>query len=379
MTLSVEDSALQEEEEELQQVFQLIDNTRRGTISEAALAQALLSTMMVDETQARALAANAVKEGRSVDINAFAACIHEAVERAKANALASTAGSKKAPPRFTTGAALLGCLEDLRKFFANTRQDFKLAATAKVVYDQLQAREEMRRMRGISLRQESEHQGVQEAQMMQAMEFNSAWSQNMTEFERQAREIEEGAIRRHQEEFAAFQQKVREEEPVAYKFSRQLLDMKASVAQLAKQGRYEEAAKVKVKQEQLERFERMKLDNEHKSTVAKKELKLRTEQTTQLEALRRRIQRGREEHKEHWLMGAQRLMQSHRNMLSDLKSKQAIENMRADVAVKLDMNAGRAEVVKKKLQTHYSDTLPKVDCGRVAPQASRKAITNKGV
>ena len=74
-------------------------------------------------------------------------------------------------------------------------------------------------MRAISLRQESEHQGVQEAQMMQAMEFNSAWSQNMTEFERQAREIEEGAIRRHQEEFAAFQQKLYGREPHSYKWA----------------------------------------------------------------------------------------------------------------------------------------------------------------
>ena len=30
-------------------------------------------------------------------------------------------------------------------------------------------------------------------------------------------------------------------------------------------------------------------------------------------------------------------MQSHRNMLSDLKSKQAIENVRADVAVELGL------------------------------------------
>ena len=64
---------------------------------------------------------------------------------------------------------------------------------------------------------------------------------------------------------------------------------------------------------------------------------MRQQQELQLEALRRRIQRGREEHKEHWLQGAQRLMQSHRNMLSDLKSKQAIENVRADVAVELGL------------------------------------------
>ena len=48
-----------------------------------------------------------------------------------------------------------------------------------------------RRLHSISSRHDNEQQGVQEAHMMQAMEFNSAWSQNMTEFEHQAAEIEE--------------------------------------------------------------------------------------------------------------------------------------------------------------------------------------------
>ena len=76
------------------------------------------------------------------------------------------------------------------------------------------------------------------------------------------------------------------------------------------------------------------------------------------------VQRGREEHKEHWLIGAQRLMQSHRNMLSDLRSKQALESMRADVAVKLDMTASRAEQVRQKIFNNYAGTLPRVDTGK---------------
>ena len=122
---------------------------------------------------------------------------------------------------------------------------------------------------------------------------------------------------------------------------------------------------MKRKADQLERWERLKMDNQHKTLVAQKELQLRQQQQTQLEALKRRIQRGREEHKEHWLMGAQRLMQSHRNMLSDLKSKQALENMRADVSVKLDMTASRAEAVRQKIRSHYAETLPRVDTGKV--------------
>jgi hypothetical protein len=359
-----------EEDEEVHGVFQLIDHQRRGTISEAALAQALLSTSLLDDAQCRAKAAEAGRDGRPVDLVSFRAALQDAVDTAaRSQAQAQSGGKAKrglAGP--SIGSALLGILEDLRKFYATQREDYRLANVAKEMYERLNAREETRRMRNISLRQESEHQGVQEAQMMQAMEFNSAWSQNMTEFERQAREIEEGAIRRHQEEFAAFQQKLYNREPHSYKFSRELLHMKASIEAHAKQGNYEEAHKLKKKADQLEKWERMKLDNEHKTMVATKELQLRQQQQTQLEALRRRIQRGREEHKEHWLMGAQRLMQSHRNMLSDLKSKQALENMRADVAVKLDMTAGRADVVKQKIRNNYADTLPRVDTGAAKRQ-----------
>ena len=353
-----------EEEEEVRGVFQLIDHQRRGSISEAALAQALLSTSLLDDTQCRAQAAEAARDGRPIDLAAFRQALQDSVDfAARAQLESATGGKKRGLTGPSVGSALLGVLEDLRKFYATQREDYRLASLVKYVRQQLHLREEMIRKSSIAVRQESEHQGVQEAQMMQAMEFNSAWSQNMTEFERQAREIEEGAIRRHQEEFAGFQQKLREEEPRAYKFSRQLLDLKASVSQLAKQGRYDEATKVKDKEAELEQWERLKLDNEHKRTVASKELALRQQQSTQLEALRRRIQRGREEHKEHWLMGAQRLMQSHRNMLSDLKSKQSLENMRADVAVKLDMTAGRADVVKQKIRNNYADTLPRVDTG----------------
>lgn len=117
---------------------------------------------------------------------------------------------------------------------------------------------------------------------------------------------------------------------------------------------------MKRKVDQLEKWERMKLENDHETHIANKELQIRQQHQAQLEALRRRIQRGREEHKEHWLLGAQRLMQSHRNMISDLKSKQAIESLRADVTVKLDMSANRSSAAKERIKKNYGDVRPKV-------------------
>lgn len=129
-----------------------------------------------------------------------------------------------------------GILADLRKY-AQTVKDFRLAHNAKEMSESLTAREETRRMREISQRQEADQHGVQEAHMMQAMEFNSAWSQNMTEFERQAREIEEACRSRQQKEYEAFQENLRQKETRSYKFSRELLLMRKSIETLANQGR----------------------------------------------------------------------------------------------------------------------------------------------
>lgn len=221
----------QDEEEELAEVFSLIDFERNGVISQPALAQALLGSALLDEEQAREAAACAAAERELLDVETFRACLVQAVQ--KSAKLTPSNGVKA-----SVGAGLLGILEDLRKFYANERCDFRLANACKELYTGVSRREEERRLRTIAERQETEQQGVQEAQMMQAMEFNSAWSQNMAEFERQAQHIIEQAMRRQQQEFAEFQEKLHRKEPLSYKFSRDLLQMKSSVETLAKQGRW---------------------------------------------------------------------------------------------------------------------------------------------
>ena len=56
-------------------------------------------------------------------------------------------------------------------------------------------------------------------------------------------------------------------------------------------------------------------------------------------------------------------MQSHKNMLSDLKTKQALENTRAEVAVKLDIAASRATAAKERSRNGYADAAPRIDAG----------------
>ena len=134
--------------------------------------------------------------------------------------------------------------KDIYKFYHLEREDFDNAKRAFAVKDKIEKSETDRRLRAITGKQEQEHQQVCEAQMMQAMEFNSAWSQNMTEFERQANDIYQGAQRRQSEEFEKFKAKLPSLAP-NYRPSKELLNLRRSLQTCAKATKYDEATKIK--------------------------------------------------------------------------------------------------------------------------------------
>ena len=57
------------------------------------------------------------------------------------------------------------------------------------------------------------------------------------------------------------------------------------------------------------------------------------QQRTEIEGLVARIERGRAEHKGHWAQGAARLMQSHKNMVTDLHLRQNLEANKVSTSV----------------------------------------------
>lgn len=61
------------------------------------------------------------------------------------------------------------------------------------------------------------------------------------------------------------------------------------------------------------------------------------QQQREMEGLRTRIERGRAEHKNHWAQGAARLMQSHKNMATDLRLRQSLEANKVRVAIQTMM------------------------------------------
>lgn len=71
--------------------------------------------------------------------------------------------------------------------------------------------------------------------------------------------------------------------------------------------------------------------------VARKTLVFRASQRQEMDALLVRIDRGRQEHRGHWTTSATRLMQAHKNMLSDMLTRQNLELNRAHLTVKTEL------------------------------------------
>eukprot|EP00967_Tisochrysis_lutea_P094981 scaffold138324_cov39-Tisochrysis_lutea.AAC.2 len=102
-------------------------------------------------------------------------------------------------------------------------------------------------------------------------------------------------------------------------------------------------------------------------------------QRLEMEALLARIERGRSEHRGHWTVSAQRLMQAHKNMLSDLETRQNLAMKRAHVTVKTEivpiMRQQRASADLRRAHVRALDTqqrappLPKQRPSRMASDA----------
>eukprot|EP00965_Chrysotila_dentata_P068971 2279237-Pleurochrysis_carterae.AAC.1 len=108
-------------------------------------------------------------------------------------------------------------------------------------------------------------------------------------------------------------------------------------SKLAKAGKYVEAQRCQRKINQLAAQEAEAMQAAVEQGVVKKLEVLRASQKLEVEALLARIERGRHEHRAFWTQNAQRMMQSHRNVITDLSTRQNIQVNRAAVGIRADL------------------------------------------
>merc|ERR1711934_469095 len=204
------------------------------------------------------------------------------------------------------------------------------AEIAKKRLDELRDHEENRQREAMRSRQITERLGVEEAHMMEFQQFNAIWDKKMDEFEMNAKQLVDNMRKKHANELFRFKDKLQKNLPYRPKFSKELLNSRKIQETLAKMKNYAEAHKVKLKADHLEQAELEKLRSQHAHKLAAQEMQFAQRQTSELNALEKRIETARQEHKIQRQQDLERLLQRYQNVKSELDAQQNIEKIRSE-------------------------------------------------
>jgi hypothetical protein len=203
------------------------------------------------------------------------------------------------------------------------------AEIAKNRLDELNLHEENRRREAMRSRQIAERLGVEEAHMLEFQQFNQIWDKKMAEYELHAEELIEAMKDRHSSELREFQRKLMAKQ-IRPKFSKDLLNLRKIQDTLAKQKDYAEAHKMKLKGDALEAWELEKWHSQRQQDLLGREAKFKIAKQSELLALQKRIQTGREEQKKQRHLDLERLLQRYQNVKAELDAQQTLERIRME-------------------------------------------------
>ena len=253
---------------------------------------------------------------------------------------------------FVLVAWLALCRQILEEHRKNCERQGKYveAEIAKNRLEELRQHEENRRREAMRSRQIAERLGVEEAHMLEFQQFNALWDKRMAEFEQKSADLEEAMKERHGTELMEYIRNAQSEPLRKPKFSKELLNLRKIQQTLAKQKEYAEAHKIKLKADNLEAFELEKMRNQHQMRLSNVVEKFKAKQTAELQALRKRIQTGREEQKKQRQLDLERLLQRYQNVKSELESQQNIERIRAEKFMNYHLSSQKSTSPKANRQ-----------------------------
>jgi hypothetical protein len=171
-----------------------------------------------------------------------------------------------------------------------------------------------------------QHQALQEVLYRHRVEmlvFDEIWSEKVTEYERQAKEIILSSIERQKWERNETEQHIRSQlYQLKPKFSKQVLNMKSQLQRLVKQKMYEEADSLRRNLKPLELKEIAQFEQLQENKVQVKMNFVKNRHSQELEALKQRILKGKTELLHQKNQDQKRLEQSHANIMQEFTAKQ---------------------------------------------------------
>lgn len=199
----------------------------------------------------------------------------------------------------------------------------------------LRKQEEKRQQKVIQARHISERQDVQLAHNIQFQEFNKSWDRYMEEYDNMAQMYIQQMTERHSLILLEFQKQLRQElASKPPKWSKELMDQRRKQHINARNKNYVLAQKLKKISDMNELKERKEMEQGQAIVFAKREVKFRMQQQTELQALLKRIDCRRKEHLKQRELDTKRLLQRNRNVQAVLENKQAQEAQKLFAEIK---------------------------------------------
>ncbi|CAD8049387.1 unnamed protein product [Paramecium sonneborni] len=200
----------------------------------------------------------------------------------------------------------------------------------------------------------SEKQEIEKAHLDEFNQFNTFWDQKMIEFDQEAQKVKEQTLQRHEDELRQFSEELENSIPVKPKDSAELLALRKTEEQLAKQENYMEAHLIQQKILAQERDELEKWTQGRQQKIRNLITQLRQKQINELNALTQRILSGQEEQRKIRSQELEKLLQKYQNVRKELESQQVQEITRLDKSCKTQSIMQQSRMNQSKMQQSYA-------------------------
>lgn len=237
------------------------------------------------------------------------------------------------PPPTEDGqsSAIQEFVEILEEHRKNCEQQGKYveAEIAKNRLIELRAHEDSRQREFMKARHISEKLGVEEAHMLEFRQFNAQWDNTLQDYDGNSQRLLDAMKERHTKELQEFQAKTLAKQQFP-KFSPTLLNYRRIEEHLVKAGDYNEAHKVKMKADAMEKIELQKWEAKHQKEMTRAEDQFKVTKKQEVAALQKRIQSGREDQKKQRRIALERLLQRYNNIKAELDAAHTLERQTSD-------------------------------------------------
>lgn len=199
------------------------------------------------------------------------------------------------------------------------------AEVAQKRLDGLRAQERERKAEGIRARHIAERLDVEEAHMLEFESFNGRWDKKMQEYDERTGMLEQAMVQKHREDLEQWQEEMHNQFLLRPKYSKDLLNLRKIQETLANQRDYAGAQKMKLKADNMQKWELEGLKKDWRRKVASKQGAFISKQTAEQATFRQRIEQGREKQKRIRQEKLNRLLQRYQNIKAGLARQQSLE------------------------------------------------------